>query len=1463
MNTVEERAVRLLIADEGGEVHAVEVRYSAQDRVGDLLVAFRRYARLPRQTADLTLVDHRSRACLPRDAPLGACQLLHGQRLSAVRAAAAPARVLPVLGGDDVLRLRTEAGAQIGLAWPLAQHHDAVLELDVDPDSGTVVRSDGSRSAVHLALDPDANCLIVTAPAERLLIDGAWPRGAAEKVATGSTLEILDDDGASVALLRVLTTHEHELGRLVEPVVGYRVAPPEHTTEMPKRTVLRLEAVPHGKVEPVDLAGTLLQQLPTFAMPLLFVVTIGFNAYLVIFFFLPFAYVAYQYYQKAKEKQKASRAVDEWRRQTDREIGVLQVAAKAEAAALRLAHPVTADLIALALNGREGLWLADSDPEKFLRVAIGRGGYRSPSTAELPGNRTDGDLQSWRAYIDKQRVVPDVPYPVDLTAGNLAVIGGGPRAAEAAAEILLRLSLTHSTNALAFAALLPSSGPDLSRLSWLKWLPHFDAPTDLFGGARFVHGKSDATDALRAAISDIGEGKGHLLLFVHEAADVEVRLIEALSERADGRLVVIWYGANAARVPDLVTRIVRVEPDATRGMLVAHISPEGRQVHLPQYDLDSVAEYAAGLACLVDETAAGMSSAIPAMVTLATIFALDPARLTDSIELLWAQSKVTEELSAAVGATATGTFEFDLCAQGPHALIGGTTGSGKSEFLRTLILSLICRYSPAELSLLLIDFKGGAALSDFRTVPHQVGVVSNLETSDVRRVIGFLREEINRRQRILRPFQGEYSRYRKAGAGDKRLPRLVVVIDEFAGFAGAGNDHTDAIINVAARGRSLGVHLVLATQRPGNGIHRDVSANVDARFCLRTLDDADSEAVIDTRDAAQIAKSLSGRAFARLSAGELEQFQTAWTGASSYGRRATRPELALDPFEPVALPPNGLELARPPDDRTDFGRLVDALTGCGTAAGYDVDRRLPDGEGVIWSLAADQPVLARALDKDLGPCGDFAAGATEIVLGRRDEPQHQRQSRETVDLARGGVLLTGGSLSGRTEFLCQIAGQFLRHPGHRVVVLDGGDGELARRLGAVAAYTSEHPTRDELDFLIEQLTSQGAQVGNDRVLVLIDRIEVLVRDRDAELVAPVIVNGPATQIYFAATFDHRVRIDPVLPRAFPYGYRAAGMGAGLAATEVEGVVRFYQAATPVAPRPDRGRLRRIGLPPGDLVPAHPAVPADSVFLGTNELHHELVAVALNRGLTVVGQDGTGRSATLLTLAEREAARLGREVPVLTGFPIEVPGLVDVIRAGLSLPELAERFWAADRRNYLFVDDAESRYDLFADAYGNVVAAEIEQVFRRWQVAVIAAGRVGLLEYSNNLPGVSLFEDRRLLVLQPGSGSQLPRTMIAADWERVVRPRQWRAYEAGEGVLVTCGAAADGRSPGSRSSRRAPTAGSSSGCPARRRTSRCSARSSSWPRPWPASAPSSRSDSGSTDGFSSARPPCCSAWPAAC
>jgi DNA segregation ATPase FtsK/SpoIIIE, S-DNA-T family len=774
----------------------------------------------------------------------------------------------------------------------------------------------------------------------------------------------------------------------------------------------------------------------------------------------------------------------EFSRAQDQAQAQVTAAQQAELAYLRQVHPDPAMLLLIASGPSSRIWERQpSDPDFLaLRVGTATQPWQPP---EQPSHHSDPD------QLDRDHgQLRDAPVAISLPERGAVGLVGSPRRARAVARgMLLSLGVLHSPCDVTVTVLTDAdSAPDWE---WLRWLPH----------AR----QSDSTDGLLR----LGNDDGSIAMRLAELnATLEARRPSTSMGRhpvqPESVDVVVLDGSYRLRLGSGLGVLLREGPAAGIYFLcldetMAQLPPECRQAIVQL--IDDEGAVTARVMELGRESAGVVADAVSPAVCTVTARALAPIQeaggrdrrdsLPSALRFLdaarldppeprrirsdWARGGRTTK--ALLGARAEGPFVLDL-AQGPHLLVAGTTGSGKSELLQTLVASLAAANRPDAMNFVLVDYKGGAAFSAFEGLPHAVGTLTDLDEFLVDRALTSLRAELQRRKAILgqaeKPNVSEYWNALPVMPDADPLPRLVIVVDEFAVMADKLPDQLRSLVDIGAQGRSLGIHLVLATQRPAGVVSADLRANINLRIALRVASPDDSRDVIETVDAARIpADGAAGRAFAWLGGGRPIEFQTARVGGLRPGTQASQLPTRVTPLRwaDLGYPRAKADEAAPdPHDPTDLSALVLALR---EAAGQERvgpqhspwQPPLPELIDLSWLTRAPR-------SRSLTP----GAETIPLVFGLADHPQRQSQSPATFDVAQSGhLLIAGAPQSGRTTLLRTLAGSLAGQASAEDVhlyVIDGG-GALAA-LSALphcgAVVTPAEP--DRIDRLLSRLSNE-------------------------------------------------------------------------------------------------------------------------------------------------------------------------------------------------------------------------------------------------------------------------------------------------------------------------------------------------------------------------------------------------------
>jgi len=369
-------------------------------------------------------------------------------------------------------------------------------------------------------------------------------------------------------------------------------------------------------------------------------------------------------------------------------------------------------------------------------------------------------------------------------------------------------------------------------------------------------------------------------------------------------------------------------------------------------------------------------------------------------------------LRAIVGRSAQGTFSVDLRADGPHALVGGTTGAGKSELLQAWILGMATAHSPQRVTFLLVDYKGGSAFRACVDLPHTVGLVTDLSPHLVRRALASLSAELRYREHLLALHNAKDLVELERRGDVEAPPSLIIVVDEFAALVQEVPEFVEGVVNVAQRGRSLGLHLILATQRPAGVIKDNLRANTNLRLALRMADEGDSADVLGSDVAASFDPAVPGRAVSKSGPGRLTPFQTGyaggWTSDTPPPPQIRVEALSYGLSQVWELPVNEAEVeeARVNVGPTDIQRLVSTIGLAAKTAELPTPR-------VPWL-----PELRPAYDLAHLPPGRDG----QLVFGVADDPDHQAQPVVAFNPDKeGNLAVFGASGSGKSVFLRTIA----------------------------------------------------------------------------------------------------------------------------------------------------------------------------------------------------------------------------------------------------------------------------------------------------------------------------------------------------------------------------------------------------------------------------------------------------------
>ncbi len=817
-------------------------------------------------------------------------------------------------------------GAERGKLFRVAESD--TLDLTLLPD-GDFCWTRSTRTGLESSVDSglsvstgETGGLFVKPVGHYVTLDGesmVEPR----EVLAGSTFTLGAVDRSNSGKLWNLSFQVSELGDRSDSLGGwvpYRVSSVGHDSES-KLDVDEVR-VPPKPSEPKKKSVTdyFFEYAPMLGMSLFFSLRFG-----QVWFFLVYAAIyamrAFSQYQKYREaKKKYVEDALDWEERLERAKVNFQAHISGENGRRRNVYAETLDKneIWKSWNRKAGLWSRQPDTDEYLHVWVGTGRWRSDALFPIPPGLDNDDHDKIVQETNDLRLIDKAPIVVDLKAHHMAVVGGRSETLRGWSFIVADIAANHSPLHVACAVIAPNEGDDIDEfVNAVKWLPHIRVPFGVLTGDRVVRGKKAASQWIQNLASELAQKSVNerpmrdLILFVHEASEVPIALLEECIDAADGKIRLVWCGSSRERVPVKITETMEFS-GMVNGKPIAVLDshnlgsiddqkieelkerPDKSKIIYPKIigNVSKLKQMAKGIAPLTDERSGLDTAAIPTMVRLDEYLEFDPSKGDQTKWLNGQQTSDTiKSLWLDLGSRADSKQRVDLVKQGPHMLVGGTTGSGKSEFLQSLVASAIVQYSPAELNLALIDFKGGASFDMFTPTEHVIAEASNLDPTRIVRTLKFLDGELDFRMTQMRKHKAkDYEELRYAGC---QLPRLLVVMDEYAAAKKAYPTFSAITDTIAARGRSLGIHVIFATQNPANSLTADMDTNIGARVCLRMLSNSDAKSVVEDPAPARISIEQPGRAFIKAADGALVEFQSPWATAPHQSDDRPKVEVGL------------------------------------------------------------------------------------------------------------------------------------------------------------------------------------------------------------------------------------------------------------------------------------------------------------------------------------------------------------------------------------------------------------------------------------------------------------------------------------------------------------------------------------------------------------------------------------------
>lgn len=744
--------------------------------------------------------------------------------------------------------------------------------------------------------------------------------------------------------------------------------------------------------------------------------------------------------------------------------------------------PVCEDMI---LKTRKTLWQRSQRHKDFLDIMVGTGDVALDADFSYPErgyhSQISQSAKDMYHLVENGHTIQNVPITFPLKgAGIVGVIGDRPDVISFVKALLIELTAMHNYEDLKIIFLYNEA--EREQWEFVKWIPHLWNEERTF---RYLASTPDEVRLLSEHISVIGAdpqngrrkpNAPHYLIFAADKTLAErsqaikafcqspdsenMTLIALYDERqhlpkACSYVIDLIHSAERARMPEKyrdTAATLADYNDITGDRIVCRErirydgNPEELFIQMANIHLNSSAE----------------TKKLPSQITFMEMFALGKAEHLDLLRR-WRENNSVNSLAVPIGVDADGyhvLLDIHDKQHGPHGAIAGMTGSGKSEFIISMIASLAINFSPEDVAFVLIDFKGGGMSTIFQNLPHTAGVITNLDGNELKRSFLAIENELAKRQRLFKEIGqqkkisnidiNKYQKLRREDKSLKPLPHLVLISDEFAELKQQHTDFMDQLIRIARIGRSLGVHLILATQKPNGVVDEQIKSNIRFKVCLKVQDKSDSQGMIGRPDATLITDP--GRFYLQVGNDELFEYgQSPWAGATYTPMDHARGDVCdfIDVIDQQGKVISREQMAAGPRMPGVPEKQIDALV------------------QFIQEVAEQNNLRAEKLWRDPlpGPKDEKKTSVYDTtitpfvlnpILGMYDDLINQQHLHLTIPFTgQGNALLYGSGGSGKLEFLNKMLVSIMEHHGPEEVNFYLGDFES----GSLSAFEESEFTK--------------------------------------------------------------------------------------------------------------------------------------------------------------------------------------------------------------------------------------------------------------------------------------------------------------------------------------------------------------------------------------------------------------------
>ena len=687
------------------------------------------------------------------------------------------------------------------------------------------------------------------------------------------------------------------------------------------------------------------------------------------------------------------------------------------------------------------LFEKEMEDEDFLTLRLGTGSVeakRELMIKEKEEIKTDDPLEDYPQLLkDSYDRIEDAPITIDLKQnGVVGVVGRKEGLYDLLKILTIEIAVRHFYKSIELYYIFDQE--DQGRFSSIRWLRNV-YHSEQSSIRNFVYDQEGRKALFERLFKELSEReafgdavtalKPYIVVFISDSKGFRSHPLSNYLNKAESlKVVFIFFEEHRELIPSETKKLIRVGQDIGAnqgsGCIIDAFDQNRREDFVYHSISDEVLEEVSRrIGCVYIESV-NLEGTLTKNISLFRL--LDIISVNDlDLAKRWATSEVYKSMAAPIGVrTENQIVSLDLHekAHGPHGLVAGTTGSGKSEILQTYILSMATLFSPLDVSFVIIDFKGGGMANQFKNLPHLIGTITNIDGEAIDRSLASIHAELKKRQTYFKEANvnhiDAYIKLYKQGKAKEPLPHLILIVDEFAELKSDQPEFMQELISTARIGRSLGVHLILATQKPAGVVNDQIWSNSKFKLCLKVQNKNDSNEVLHSPLAAEIREP--GRAYLQVGNNEIfELFQSAYSGSSVDSEKSGMVnEYSIHELDLMGRGRTVFEQKneRKKDSLTQLDALVSYI------ADYYEKAGIPRLQGICLP---ELPVRMTEEEAQQAPEKSRTEEGIVADIGIYDDPDHQEQNMLTVHLSKGHTLIIGSPQFGKTNVLQQMMKQLI------------------------------------------------------------------------------------------------------------------------------------------------------------------------------------------------------------------------------------------------------------------------------------------------------------------------------------------------------------------------------------------------------------------------------------------------------